>query len=362
MNYSSIDYAQNKHENNITKIRKSRFEQGDLLIHQQFARYGTNAREWTNKCALLLPEIERRKIWQKKGFKDIYEYAAKLAGMSRSTVDNALWALGKIEDRPALMKIAEEKGINAIKPVVTISTIESDSFWAEKARNMSMHDLETYVRDIRNGMEPGTTKTANHAKDDRTNQSNFLDNYGQNLQTNFSHNHDENPQVSFLRAEKPRPVKPTVTITMELDMQTAQKLEKIKGGGTWNEAMEKLLQIREQQLSQTKPQPAKTTSRHIPAEIKDFVTERDCNRCAFPRCNRPYSQLHHTQGFARENIHDPDRIFCLCFSHHSLAHQGLIENENMPPTNWKIREKQDENSQRFGIDRLVGKFKFAANS
>lgn len=354
MNYSSIDYAQNKHKHeiNIIKIRKSRFEQGDLSVHQQFTRYGTNAKEWTNKCAMLLPEIERRKIWRKKGFKDIYEYAAKLAGMSRSTVDNASWALGKIEDRPALMKIAEEKGINAIKPVVTISTVESDSFWAEKARNMSMHDLETYVRDVRNGM--GTTEPQSGATKTVTNQPNFLD--------NPPNKYDENPQVSFLRAEKLQPVKPTVTITMELKPETAQKLEKIKGGGTWNEAMEKLLKIREQQLSQTKPQPAKTTSRHIPAEIKDFVTERDCSRCAFPRCNRPYSQLHHTQGFARENIHDPDRIFCLCFSHHSLAHQGLIENENMPPTNWKIREKPDENSQRFGIDRLVGKFKYAANS
>lgn len=344
----------NTMKNDITNTKphqKSKFEKGDLEIHRQFSRYGTNAKEWTKKCALLLPEIERRKIWRKKGFKSIYEYAAKLAGMGKSTVDNALWVLGKMKNKSELMKVIEEKGINAVKSVASISTIENDAFWAEKARNMSVHDLETYVRDIRNGMgtmelHSGTTKTANYTKDDRTNQSNFLDKY------------DENPQVSFLHVEKLQPVKNTVTITMELDSGTAQKLEKLKGDSTWEKAMEKLLKIRDQQLEQAKPQPAQTDSRHIPKEIEDFVTERDCGKCSFPGCGRPYSQLHHTQGFARENIHDPDRIFCLCTAHHSLAHQGLIENENLPPVLWKIREEPDENSQRFALDRLVGKFKY----
>jgi len=325
--------------------KKPKFEQGDLLIHQQFTRYGTNAKEWTKKCALLLPEIERRQIWRKKGFKSIHEYAAKLAGMSQRTVDDALWALGKIGDKSALMKIAEEKGINAIKPVATISTIESDAFWAEKAKNMSVHDLETYVRDVRNGM--GTVELkSNSIFDSETTDSCEKDR--RNLQIKFPHVGDS------------QPVKPTIAITMELDPKTAQKLEKLKGTGTWDKTMQKLLQTRDQQLEQTKPQPVQTDSRHIPKEIEDFVTERDCNRCAFPECNRPYSQLHHTQGFARENIHDPDRIFCLCTAHHSLAHQGLIENEHMPPAHWKIRQEPDENSQRFGLDRLVAKFRNTA--
>jgi len=351
-NKSAITQNQNKQQSdNQSSIpqnhsnKKSKFAQGDLLIHQQFTRYGTNAKEWIKKCALLLPEIERRKIWQKKGFKSIHEYAAKLAGMSQRTVDDALWALGKIGDKSALMKIAEEKGINAIKPVATISTIESDAFWAEKAKNMSVHDLETYVRDVRNGMGSVELKS-NSIFDSETTDSCEKDR--RNLQIKFPHVGDF------------QPVKPTIAITMELKPETVQKLEKIKGTGTWDEAIQKLLQTREQQLEQTKPQPVQTNSRHIPTKIEDFVTERDFNKCAFPGCNRPYAQLHHIQGFARENIHDPDRIFCLCDAHHSLAHQGLIENEHMPPTFWRIRQEPDENSQRFALDRLVAKFKNTA--
>ena len=34
----------------------------DKILHQKFVRYGANAKEWTRKCALLLPEIERHRI------------------------------------------------------------------------------------------------------------------------------------------------------------------------------------------------------------------------------------------------------------------------------------------------------------
>ncbi|MFA6550124.1 MAG: hypothetical protein WCT36_02095, partial [Candidatus Gracilibacteria bacterium] len=51
-------------------------------LHEKFIFYGKNAKEWMQKCVLFLPEINRLRIWEKKGFKNIYEYARILAGMS----------------------------------------------------------------------------------------------------------------------------------------------------------------------------------------------------------------------------------------------------------------------------------------
>ena len=59
-------------------------------IHEKFKDFGRNAKEWMRKCVLLLPEIERLKIWEKKGFGSIFEYAAKIAGMSREKVTKGL--------------------------------------------------------------------------------------------------------------------------------------------------------------------------------------------------------------------------------------------------------------------------------
>src|SRR3989338_3776047 len=101
-----------------TKTSKNgRLDDEENVLHEQFVGYGQNAKLWMRKCELLLPEIEKMQIWRKKGFASIYEYAAKLAGMNRSKVDDALWILRKIEDKPALIKVASEKGINAVRPV-----------------------------------------------------------------------------------------------------------------------------------------------------------------------------------------------------------------------------------------------------
>lgn len=69
----------------------------DKSLHEKFKTYGQNAKEWMRKCALLLPEIARRKIWKKKGFGSLHEYAGKLAGMSRRQVDDAIWYLTKLK-------------------------------------------------------------------------------------------------------------------------------------------------------------------------------------------------------------------------------------------------------------------------
>lgn len=73
-------------------------KQEHQLLHQKFQKYGANAREWMRKCVVLLPEIEKYRIWEQKGFCSIYEYAAKLAGMSRDQVNEALRILWKVED------------------------------------------------------------------------------------------------------------------------------------------------------------------------------------------------------------------------------------------------------------------------
>ena len=65
-------------------------EKTEKNLHEKFVLYGKNARKWTRKCALLLPEIARLRIWEKKGFENIYEYARILAGMSANAVNAAL--------------------------------------------------------------------------------------------------------------------------------------------------------------------------------------------------------------------------------------------------------------------------------
>ena len=285
-------------------------------LHQKFVEYGQNAKEWFRKCALLLPEIEKFKVWRKKGFHSIYEYAAKLANMSQYQVNEALRTVRKTADFPELRKIVEIKGINAVRPVLTIVNEKTEHFWAEKAKSMSRHTLETYVRDYKK---------------------------------EFVGLH-----VQPIPSEKLN--KRSESTTINLKPEIIAKLEKFNQGD-WNELMQKFIDLYEknleQELKQEKPAPATDTSRHIPKKIHDYVLKRSHGKCEFPNCTSDYAHLHHTNRLASNKIHDPDQIVALCEAHHDLAHRGLIDNEDKKTNTWKILKEPDYTNLNWYIDQQI---------
>ena len=293
--------------------------QSEKILHEKFVLYGANAREWTRKCALLLPEIERREIWKKRGFGSIYEYAAKLAGMSRDAVDGALWTLQKTENKPELRKAIEEKGITSVRLIANLATQETDKFWAEKVREMSSYTLAAYAKEFR--------KSKNHAC--------------------F--------ETEILS------IKQTQNISMELELGVAEQLQKLKGQSEWSNLMKKLLQAYQAQVEAEKPLPEeipeKAKSRYIPAKIKSYALAKTNGACAFPSCYKPYEILHHTDGFALTHSHNPDKLVPLCRAHERLAHLGLIENENKPPSGWRMRLAPDKTNGKYFIDQKTMKYR-----
>ncbi len=55
----------------------------DEKLYELCKMYGARALEWRRKFIGLLPEVERRKLYRKKGFASVFEFAAKLAGVSQ---------------------------------------------------------------------------------------------------------------------------------------------------------------------------------------------------------------------------------------------------------------------------------------
>lgn len=277
-------------------------------LHEKFSQYGLNAKKWQRKCALMLVEIEKHEVWKHKGFTSIYEYSAKLAGMSKYQVDNALRVVKNIKDKPELMKIAGTKGINSVRPVAVIATKKSANFWAAKAEKMTKNELELYVKEIR--------KT--------------------NLQ----------PQ----RETKMK------NISIQLEKHLVEKMEKYSQGDL-NQLVEKMLQLYEkelkQELEQEKPEIKDNASSYIPKKIKKYILKRCHGKCEYPNCNKNYQEFHHTERFGSVKRHDPDKIVALCKTHHSLAHKGLVENEDLNTKYWKIKEYKDLTNLNRYIDDKV---------
>lgn len=141
--------------NTTPQIAKTQISKEKInALHLEFTEYGLNTKKWIQKCKMLLPKIQQQEVWRAKGFANIYEYARVFAGMSTYAVDDALWIMKKLDNKPLLQKIAKQKGINSVRPVLTIVTEENEGFWANKAKTMSKNTLETYVKEYK--MKCGT--------------------------------------------------------------------------------------------------------------------------------------------------------------------------------------------------------------
>lgn len=305
-----------------------------------------------------MPEIEKRRIWRKRGFSCIYEYAAKIAGMSREKVDNSLRILKKLEGKPILRKVAEEKGLNVIRSVLTISNNGGEEFWARKASEMSRHTMETYVREYKKQygqVQSDQNVLSGQVKDKQIQICNFRTGPGAISEKSTS----DTGAAGLIDKQTPAKIK----ITIDLDPETAEKLAKLKGFGEWDALMKELIALKEEKLQKEleaeKPKKVETDSRHVPIKIQRYVMKKTNGLCAFPGCKRRAEILHHTQRFALEKVHDPDRVAALCGAHHAIAHQGLIENEESSVASWRIIEEASRNKMKYWVDKKVAEYSAA---
>ncbi|MBU0981273.1 hypothetical protein KKC94_01125 [Patescibacteria group bacterium] len=273
-------------------------------LHKEFLIAAKNAKRWIHTCKLKLPLLEKYKVWRDFGFTSIYDYAFKLAGLNEWQVRDALRLLKKIEDKPALKQVVEEKGLGAVRPIITIATVEDQEFWAEKAKNLSRRALEAYTQEFRK-------KTSTH-------------------QGKIGHVTNSPPEES-----------------VNFSPPIANKIKQFLKRKNAEELLENFLDS----FEEDKPEVTQTSK--IPAKTQRFIIQRTDGKCAFPTCNKPYSNLHHTRRHSIENVHDPTYIHALCKAHHELAHHGLIGNEEGPPHTWYVLDRPDTASHKYFIDQQV---------
>ncbi|MBT7702940.1 hypothetical protein HN748_01770, partial [Candidatus Peregrinibacteria bacterium] len=69
-------------------------------LHKLALNYGRNALEWRRKFIGILPDIFERRVYKQYGFGSIFEYAAKLAGLTKEQVKRVLSLDEKFQKTP----------------------------------------------------------------------------------------------------------------------------------------------------------------------------------------------------------------------------------------------------------------------
>ena len=266
-------------------------------------KWGAAALVARKKFAGLLPEVYRREMaarekggsWlQKRKFTCVYEFAARLAGMSRDQVDQVLRLGKRFEDKPILREalISGEVSPNKLARVVSIATVENQREILEKVEALSNRALEVFVKDFKNvnGLgEPRNEQMSLHVqtlKLDDDIEKELLEMQAKNINVNGL-------LREFLRERK-------------------EKMEKGK-----REAAEKQTQEASDRAIIGFP-----ATRYVPVEVRKVVHEEFGDMCSMPGCEKPAENLHHEKGFAKDQCHDPRYLKPLCKGHHELAHAG----------------------------------------
>lgn len=253
-------------------------------------KYGEIAVRYRNKFAGLLPEVYRRGLYKRKGYFSIFEFAAKLAGMSEEQVRRVLNLDKKFENMPALRGILTngEVSVSKLAKIASIATPENDNALARQVRLLPRSALETFVRDEKQSESvPGNT-----------NPSSFLESAT-----------DETKQ------------------DLNLTSKVKQKLFELQQKGIdINALLLEFLEKRELEIAQEKEALAaefkvdQKSPRYIPVRVRKILVKEYGAKCSVKHCKKMSVEIHHTQRFSLSQNHDPHFLAPLCKEHHVIAH------------------------------------------
>lgn len=282
----------NVSEANIIKI-------SDEKILELALNYGKQALLSRQRFIGLLPEVNRRKLYEKKGCSSIVEFGAKFAGLSREQVLRALNLERKFEDKPVLKSLFEngEVSMNKLVRVASIATKENEEILATQTKLLSNRALETFVKD-------------------------------EKLATVENQNGSRKPLFES---------KSVRVHTLLIAEDVENKLSKLQEKGIdINQLLREFLQKRteeieteKQRLSDIAQQKAKDMqastigkkpSRYISVAIQNILGKEHGNKCSIATCHNPIDDTHHGQRWSLAQVHDPKQMAPLCEQHHQIAH------------------------------------------
>lgn len=259
-------------------------------LYQLCQEYGAKAKEWRQKFLGLLPEVYKRRLYREKGFGSIFEFAAKLGGVSELQVNTVLYLDKKFEKTPELRTLltSGEVSVHKLARIASVAAPENQTYWANQVQSLPKEAIETLVRDHTCGkLLPG-----------------------QKLSTE------------------------SVKKQIWLSSETAEKLLELEQKGLdISLLILDFLKERDERIENQKillaNQVRQTPSRHIPKQTKQLLMQEHGTKCAISTCLKTAEQIHHTQRFSIDKTHNPFYLAPLCKAHHRIAHAVDTKNDQM---------------------------------
>jgi len=247
-------------------------------------QYGRDAILLHRKFIGLLPEINRRRLYEKEGFLSIYHFAAVLGGVSREQVNRVINTEKTLEDKPLCKALLVQGKVSINKfSRAPIITKENDAEVAKSLQLLSQKELEIMRKDEKacaRAQAPEQTPL---------------------FETSV-------PGHKFTLSEE---------LLKKLDELQTQGKDVSKVLLESLELRNKDIQERKQEIAAHLPEEE---TRYIIKETQNLLHEEYGDKCAYHGCNKPAEQMHHQVRFGLQSLNNPIYMVPLCAEHHKIAH------------------------------------------
>ncbi len=324
-------------------------------------KFGARALKWRGRFLGLLPEANRRRIFEKKGFNSIFEFAYRLAGLSEEQVRLVLRLDLKFEDKPMLKGLLAggEVSVSKLARVASVATAENEQEWAEVVNSLPRGALETLVRDqrvideragdgwgaanggfgSRAGLCAGAVNLVASGLGEPLFECKSVPGHGLNFEISeelaselnelHRQGHDVNGMILGLlkkrRAEitqrkeelgeeaiaRAKAKRDEQRAKGDAGLMSGARGEGLREGaenefGSWGQGARRGLKKRK--------------STYVSVKIKTVLHEEYGTKCSIPTCNKPAEEDHYSQRFSIAGLHDPRYMAPMCKEHHEIAH------------------------------------------
>lgn len=290
----------------------------DRQLYSICKKWGAAVLTARRKFGGLLPEVHRREMaswkkggsWLKKrGFFGMYDFAARLAGMSQRQVDDVIRQDKRFEDKPMLRAalVSGEVSVNKLARVVSIATVENQLEILEKVKALSKVGLDCFVKDYRRENEkldgffkPLIEQTSLYGQNENAN-------FGLRVaivKTEFGQGGQAEAKVGSVRDARSQDKKLPVNLDEDIAKELLEMQEK---GIDVNDLLREFLREKQEKHEREKAEVAhKQTqerderaiigypaTRHVPAVVRRIVMREFGDRCSVNGCGKQSGNLHH---------------------------------------------------------------------
>ena len=299
----------------------------DKDLYRLCKKYGYITLEARQKFIGLLPEVYRRRLFEKKGYGSIYEFAGKLAGISKAQVNLTLNLEKRFEDKPILRKalVQGQMSINKLSRLTSIATAENEQELFARTKLLSNRAVEVFVRDVKHFEK---VRCAEETYGGGGEGSKGCDGGGVCCEQLGGNNIDATDESG----RKSLHVQKLVGEEVRLDADVKEELLRLqKQGIDVNQFLRDALEKRKEDIEKKKSEivreqvgrqsSKRKPSRYLSVKVRQVLKEEFGTKCSISSCYKPAKVVHHTQRFSLRPVHDPRFLAPLCEEHHEIAHK-----------------------------------------